>query len=187
VSGWITARMTYRCSVLQRGFSHLRALSNEGVKFLFVGGLGYIVDVSTFNLLRFAGGEGPLFDRPLTAKIISVVLATLVTYTGNRHWTWRHRQRTGFAREYLLFFVLNGVALGIAVATLAISHYVLGFTSPLADNIAANGIGLALGTAFRFWSYRRWVFRAPSSAATPATTPMQNSVSSTQSDDLRIG
>ena len=51
--------------------------------------------------------------------------------------------------------------MAIAVATLGISHYVLGFTSPLADNIAANGVGLALGTAFRFWSYRRWVFKAP--------------------------
>jgi hypothetical protein len=24
--------------------------------------------------------------------------------------------------------------------------------------VAANVIGLALGTMFRFWSYRRWVF-----------------------------
>jgi putative flippase GtrA len=40
----------------------------------------------------------------------------------------------------------------------AISHYLLDFTSTLADNIAANVIGLGLGTAFRFWSYRRWVF-----------------------------
>ena len=58
-----------------------------------------------------------------------------------------------------------GIAMGIAVGTLAISHYVLGFTSPLADNIAANVVGLALGTAFRVWSYRRWVFRAPDRVA----------------------
>ena len=44
------------------------------------------------------------------------------------------------------------------MACLAISHYALGFTSPLADNIAANVVGLGLATAFRFWSYRRWVF-----------------------------
>jgi putative flippase GtrA len=134
-------------------------VAGEAGKFLTVGGLGYVVDVSTFNLLRFAGGEGPLYDKPLTAKIISVVVATLVTYAGNRQWTWRDRRRSGYAREYALFFVLNGIAMAIAVGTLAISHYVLGFTSPLADNIAANVVGLALGTAFRFWSYRRWVFR----------------------------
>jgi putative flippase GtrA len=134
-------------------------VAGEAGKFLTVGGLGYVVDVGTFNLLRFAGGEGPLYDKPLTAKIISVVVATLVTYAGNRQWTWRDRRRSGYAREYALFFVLNGIAMAIAVGTLAISHYVLGFTSPLADNIAANVVGLALGTAFRFWSYRRWVFR----------------------------
>ena len=44
------------------------------------------------------------------------------------------------------------------MSCLAISHYLLDFTSRLADNIAANVIGLGLGTAFRFWSYRRWVF-----------------------------
>jgi putative flippase GtrA len=46
----------------------------------------------------------------------------------------------------------------VAVACLAVSHYVLGFTSPLADNVAANGVGLVLGTAFRYVAYRRWVF-----------------------------
>lgn len=30
----------------------------------------------------------------------------------------------------------------------------------LSDNLSANVVGLALGTAFRYWSYRRSVFRA---------------------------
>jgi hypothetical protein len=42
-----------------------------------------------------------------------------------------------------------------------VSHYVLGFESRLADNISANGVGLVLGTMFRFWSYRRFVWAAP--------------------------
>jgi putative flippase GtrA len=150
------------CSLMTRG-SHLGQLINqlvrEGVKFLAVGGLGYIVAVGSFNLLRFAGGEGPLYDKPITAQIISHVLATFVTYGGNRTWTWRHRERSGYAREYALFFLLNAAGLGIAVACLAISHYVLGFTSPLADNLAANVVGVAFGTIFRFWSYRKFVFR----------------------------
>jgi putative flippase GtrA len=139
--------------------SRLRAATTEVGKFLAVGGIGFVVDVTVFNLLRFAGGEGPLYDKPLTAKVISVVVATMVTYAGNRQWTWRHRERSGYVREYVLFFVLNGIAMAIAVGTLGISHYVLDFRSPLADNIAANVVGLALGTAFRFWSYRRFVFR----------------------------
>ena len=59
-----------------------------------------------------------------------------------------------------MFFGLNGVAMLIAVGCLWFSHYVLGFTSALADNISANVIGLGLGTLFRFWSYRKWVFPA---------------------------
>ena len=54
--------------------------------------------------------------------------------------------------------MLNAIGLAITLACLAFSHYVLDLTSPLADNIAANVVGLGLGTAFRFWSYRRWVF-----------------------------
>jgi putative flippase GtrA len=46
----------------------------------------------------------------------------------------------------------------VAVGCLAVSHYVLGLRSPLADNIAANGVGLVLGTAFRYVCYRYIVF-----------------------------
>lgn len=136
----------------------------EAVKFLFIGGAGYITDISVFNALRL----GPLEQKPLTAKVISTVVATLVTYAGNRAWTFRHRERSGLGREYALFFVLNAIGMAITVATLAVSHYVLGFTSALADNISGNVIGIALGTAFRFWSYRKWVFRP-----TPDDEPVQ--------------
>jgi putative flippase GtrA len=133
-------------------------LVQQIAKFGVVGLVALVVDVGMFNLLRFAGGEGPLYDKPLTAKVISVIVATTVAYIGNRIWTFSDRGRTGVAREYVLFFVLNGIALGITLSVLWFSHYALGFTSPLADNISANVIGLGLGTLFRFWSYRKWVF-----------------------------
>jgi putative flippase GtrA len=144
-------------------------LLREVAKFGVVGLLALVIDVGLFNLLRFAGGEGPLYDKPLTAKVVSVVVATTFAYFGNRHWTFRHRGRTSFGREYLLFVVLNGVGLLISVGCLWFSHYALGLTSPLADNISANVIGLALGTMFRFWSYRRWVFPEDPAAAEEAT------------------
>jgi hypothetical protein len=40
-----------------------------------------------------------------------------------------------------------------------VSHYALGFTGAVADNVSANGVGLALATGFRFWAYRTHVFR----------------------------
>jgi len=136
------------------------SLFGELARFGTVGLVALAVDVIGFNLLRFAGGEGPLYDRPLTAKVISVTASTTVAYLGNRLWTFRHQRTAATAvhREFGLFVLFSAIALGIAVSCLAISHYALGFTSPLADNIAANVVGLGLATAFRFWSYRRWVF-----------------------------
>lgn len=144
-----------------RVWYRLHQLVREGLKFVAVGGIGFVFDLIIFNFLLFSGGEGPLHDQPLLAKTIAVVVATGVTYTGNRLWTFRHRARTGVAREYALFFLLNGVGLGIALACLAFSRYVLHLSGPLADNVAANVVGLVLGTLFRFWSYRTWVFPAP--------------------------
>ena len=136
-----------------------RRLARELAKFGTVGLVALVVDVTTFNLLRFAGGEGPLYTKPLTAKVISVVLATIVAYVGNRFWTYRNRRHQGYLREYVLFFVINGIGLAIALVCLWFSHYVLGLTTPLADNISANVIGLALSTLFRFWAYRTFVFQ----------------------------
>lgn len=134
-------------------------LIHEAAKFGVIGVVALVVDVGLFNLLMYGGGEGVLAGKPLTAKVVSVIAATTVAYFGNRFWTFRHRETTGYAREYVLFFVLNGVGMGIALSCLWLSHYALGFNSPLADNISANGVGLVLGTLFRFFSYRKWVFR----------------------------
>jgi len=139
-------------------YYQLDHLVRELMKFGVVGACAYVIDVGMFNVLRYGPGEGLLHDKPLTAKTISVVLAVTFAYFGNRHWTFRHRDRSGLGREYALFFMLNAVGLLIALSCLFLSHYVLGFTGALADNISANGVGLVLGTTFRFWSYRKWVF-----------------------------
>ncbi|MDX6296961.1 MAG: hypothetical protein QOI51_818, partial [Nocardioidaceae bacterium] len=89
----------------------LRALAREAMKFGVVGGLGFIVDVGLFNLLRYGGSPGILEHKPLTAKAISVTVATVVTYLGNRHWTWGDRVRSARHREAILFFCFNGVGM----------------------------------------------------------------------------
>jgi putative flippase GtrA len=136
----------------------LHPVFRQVVKFGMVGGLGFVVDVGGFNLLRFAGGHGPLYDYPLSAKVVSGAAATVVAWLGNRYWTFRHSRRAAAHHEFLLFAVMATVGTLIAMACLWVSHYALDLTSPLADNIAANGVGLVLATAFRFWAYRRHVF-----------------------------
>ncbi len=144
-------------SLWARIYGPFEALAREVAKFGIVGAISFVIDVGLFNILLYAG---PLEGKPLTAKVVSVAVATTFAYFGNRFWTFRHRGRTNMGREYALFFLLNGVAMVIAVACLWVSHYLLGLDSALADNISANVIGLALGTLFRFWSYRKWVFPA---------------------------
>ncbi|MCH9815351.1 MAG: GtrA family protein [Actinomycetia bacterium] len=133
-------------------------LITEFSKFGIVGLIALVIDIGLFNLLMYAGPGGFFADRPITAKVVSVVVATTASYFLNRAWTFSDRARTGVVREYVLFFVLNGIALLIALGVLWFSHYALGLTSALADNISANVVGLALGTLFRFWAYRKWVF-----------------------------
>lgn len=127
--------------------------------FLMVGGAGYVVDVLTFNVLQ---DQTALADyHPTVSKILAVAAAMVVTYLGNRMLTWRDRNSPHRARQVALFVAFNVIGLAISLAALVISHDLLGLTSRLADNISANVIGLGLGTAFRYWSYRRFVFTGP--------------------------
>ncbi len=133
----------------------LRFPSIEVLRFLLVGALGYVVDVGAFNVLWGM----PPFDTwdPSVAKVVAVALAMVVTYLGNSLFTWRGKTTTSF-RQVLLFTVFNVVGLGFSILTLWISHDLLDMTSRLDDNVSANVIGVALGTAFRYWSYRHFVF-----------------------------
>jgi putative flippase GtrA len=133
-------------------------LRQELGKFFGVGLMAYLVAVGGFNLLVHLD-SAPLKSKPLTASILSGALSILVAYFGNRHWTWRDRKWSGAKREITLFFIINIVSLGISVICLAISRYILGFNSILADNISANIIGVGIGTVFRFWAYRTYVFK----------------------------
>ena len=128
-------------------------LYREMIKFGVVGAVAFIVDMGTFNLLR----RTVLADRPTAATIISAVLATIVAWVGNRVWTFRHRRSRPVHHEAALFGVTNGVAVLLQVGVVAFSHYVLGFDSLAADNVAKL-VGIGLGTLFRFWAYRRFVF-----------------------------
>ena len=133
-------------------------LRTELGKFFGVGLMAYLVAVGGFNLLVHLD-SAPLKSKPLTASILSGALSILVAYFGNRHWTWKERQRSGASREITLFFIINLISLSFTVICLAISRYILGFDSAVADNISANIIGVGFGTLFRFWSYRTIVFK----------------------------
>ncbi|MBW1601878.1 GtrA family protein [Streptomyces sp. JJ66] len=137
----------------------MRRLVRELAKFGTVGAFGVLVNVATFNLCLHVFGLATV-----RSGVIATAVAVATNYLGNRYWTYLHTAKTRVRREASLFLLFSGVGLVIENGVLALSHYGLGFTSPLADNIAKYGVGLGLGTAFRFWSYRTWVFRGRRSA-----------------------
>jgi putative flippase GtrA len=140
----------------------LDVVYREMLKFGAVGTVAFVVDVGLFNLLTsdlwFGAGSPPLDGHEKIAKIVSASVATVVAWLGNRYWSFRHRRQSSRGREFLTFVLMNVIAMVIAVLCLAVSHDVLGFTSHLADNVSGNVIGIALGTLFRFWAYRTFVF-----------------------------
>jgi len=138
-------------------FAGFRRRLPELATFGGVGAIAFVVDIGIYNLLLGT----VLADKTITAKVFSVIAATIVAWLGNRFVTFRARGGRPVFREAALFAASNAVGLLISALCLFVSHYVLGFTSQLADNIAANVIGLGLGTAFRYVTYRSFVFRTP--------------------------
>ncbi|HEY8912960.1 GtrA family protein [Lacisediminihabitans sp.] len=135
------------------------ALGRQLLSFILVGGVGLVVDIVVFNALRTTVLEPSLVHGgPVIAKAISTSLAILVNWIGNRFWTFRSQRRTDVVREGIEFAVVSAAGMVIALGCLWVSHYLLGYTSIIADNIATNVVGLALGTAFRFALYRWWVY-----------------------------
>ena len=153
----------------------MRALVSQFTRFGLVGLVGLGVDLLVFNVLRVTVLDPEVVVHgALWAKVISTTLAIITNWLGNRHWTFRQNRRQHWWREGIEFGLVSLGGMAISLFCLWFSHYVLGFTSLLADNIANNVFGLALGTAFRFTFYRLWVFKGRELASeSPIQTPAQ--------------
>jgi putative flippase GtrA len=138
-------------------YERFRLLIHEGARFGVVGVIGFIITDGGTNLLQSSSHMGWL-----KANVIATVVAMIVTYRGSRYWTFRHRERGAMGRETVLFFILNGIGLGIQLVCLGIAKYAFGMTDKFSLNVALL-VGICLGTLFRFWSYRKWVWIAPPS------------------------
>ncbi|MEU3163396.1 GtrA family protein [Streptosporangium sp. NPDC006930] len=164
---------------LRHAYRRLADLARELAKFGTIGAIAFVVDTGGTNLLRFGLGWGPL-----TSKVIATIVAATLAYAGNRYWTFRHREQSGLAREYFLFFVLNGIGLLISLLVIGFVTYTLGLQDVLSYNIALL-TGTALGTLFRFWSYKKWVFLPISppvgqAEPVPGTPPNRSAAPSSQ-------
>ncbi|GAB3468356.1 GtrA family protein [Actinophytocola sediminis] len=157
--------MTVVDNVLARVPAPLRAVllkHRELLKFAVVGGTTFVIDNGIWFLLKFTILE----DKPVTAKIIAVIIATIVSYVLNREWSFRTRGGRERHHEAALFFLFSGIAVGLYSAPVYVSRYFLEFEEPhvsklvqeIADFTAGSIIGTLLAMFFRYWAFKRWVF-----------------------------
>lgn len=135
---------------------------HELIKFAIVGATTFVIDSAIFYTLKLTILE----PKPVTAKVISGIVAVIASYVLNREWSFRDRGGRERHHEALLFFAFSGVGVLLSMAPLWFSSYVLELRVPhvsltlenIADFISAYIIGNLLQMAFRFWAFRRWVF-----------------------------
>lgn len=136
--------------------ARLRPLGAELGKFVVVGGFCFVLDFVLANVFHFGLGLGPT-----TSKALSTIIATAVSYVGNRLWSFAARtegNEVKHGRDVSLYAGINAIGLVITLIPVDVSHYLLGQTSGLAFNLSSV-LGTAVATVFRFTAYRRWVFR----------------------------
>jgi putative flippase GtrA len=134
----------------------------ELVKFAVVGGTTFVIDTVLFIGLK----HSVLESKPIVSKVIATLIATIVSYVLNREWSFRTRGGRVRHHEAALFFIISGLGIAVTSAPLGVSRYLLDLTTPnvspftqeIADFISAQVIGTILAMAFRWWSFRRFVF-----------------------------
>ncbi|WP_328613753.1 GtrA family protein [Amycolatopsis sp. NBC_00355] len=152
----------------------------ELLRFAVVGGISFVITMSVNYGLKFT----VLRTHPVTALIIGVLVATIFSYVANREWSFRTRGGRERHHEAALFFLISGIALGLNALPQWFSRYVLHLQAPqlspfgveVADFVSGIIIGTLLGTAFRWWAFKKWVFpeeaaRSVAAAAETADDP----------------
>ena len=133
----------------------LRRLAPEAIAFGIIGAGNTLLYMAITYVLLDIGA--------VKASVVATVITCTLAYFANRYWTYRNHTRTALRREYTLFFGFNLIGMVIQSGAIAIGKYGFGLTEEH-DKIAfmaVTVVGIAIGTIFRFWAYRTFVFLKP--------------------------
>jgi putative flippase GtrA len=141
-------------SLIRDTYYRFRVLVHEVAKFGIVGAIGFVVQLGVQNTLHSGFKVGPT-----AALVAAYIVATVVTFVGNRYWAFKHRKGKGLKQESITFVLLNGVGIVIQVGIVDLAYYGLDMKGNLAYN-AATIVGIGIATLFRLFTYRKFVFLA---------------------------
>lgn len=136
----------------------MQRLLAEVMKFASVSGFSALVAFGLFNLLVHGPGR-VMNDQPLAAYFIANTIGMVISYVGTRKYAFSHRETRGPAGGAVSYFLINTLSLGIPMACLWFSRTVLHQSGVLMDNLSANVVGATLATVFRYFAFKRFVFR----------------------------
>jgi putative flippase GtrA len=141
--------------------TRLRGFTAEFGRMVVSGVLASLVAFLLFNwLLHWGTGlsEPLLEDHAVLAFLAANITSMGLTYYLSKTWVFRDRDAVGFADGKVTFVLISLLTLAIPTLCLWFSRNVLDLDSALADNVAANLIGLFLGFVARFSLFRTLVF-----------------------------
>ena len=121
-------------------------------KFLFVGLLGTITNISIFYVF-----VDRLFYPPIQISITGFILASIQNYIFHNNWTFLNesKKRSLSKTDYLKYLSVSVMSL---VVNLSVLQFILVQYNP---SIKAIGqlIGIASGTLINYLGAKKWVFR----------------------------
>lgn len=134
---------------------------SEKFRFLAVGGVCFIFTVAVNFVLKWTILDG----HPASAMLVSVTLASVLSYYLNKYWTFKKRNKSIF--EFILFMIISGVGAFINSIPVYFSRYILGFEHPsvsilfqeVSDFIAGPIIGTILAMVFRWFMMKVVIFK----------------------------
>ncbi len=151
----------------------LRRIGREAATFSVVNVVATVVAIVLFNLAVHgvpSASPGPLNHLPVPAWLGANLVGMALSFYGSRRWAFKHRRPSGPAGGALHYAGVNVASFLIPMTCLWFSRNVLGWDSVLADNLSSNVVGALLGMAFRFWAFRRFVFKRRRGAAPAGAT-----------------
>lgn len=123
----------------------------QAAKFFLVGTLNTFIDLGVLNIFIWISGiaTGILYS---IFKTISFLVATTNSYFWNKFWTFEKREKPT-TREFLKFFVITAIGLGINVGIASFVVNIIGPKFGLTEKIWAS-IGAIIAAFFAFgWNF----------------------------------